>query len=154
MATTTSLAVTTISASRSEQPSVASQILQGVYEVTVSAGAGALAGYMFTLINPVGGAVFGASMALTRLLGNTLADKFLMDQTAMKITAWTLSLIAGVGAGFLAATTLGFAITAWGAIGLTLAMIITSCAIRCMFNGATCCASCLGGLGLALRDRA
>ncbi len=147
------IATTTTSASQLEQPSAASQILQGVYEVGVSAGAGALAGYMFSLINPVGGAVFGASMALTRLIGNALADKFLMNQTAMKITAWALSLIAGVGPGFLAATTLGFAITAWGAIGLTLAMIITSCAIRCVFNGAGCCASCLGGLGLALRER-
>lgn len=144
---------TTTTISRAEPPSAAAQIVQGAYEVAVSAGAGALAGYMFTLINPVGGAVFGTTMALTRLIGSALADKFLMNQTAMKIMAWTLSLLAGVGAGFLAATGLGFAMTVSGAIGMTFAMILTSCAMRCMFTGAGCCAACLGGLGLAVRER-
>lgn len=148
------MAITTsTSTSQLQEPSLASKILEGVYEVSVSAGAGALAGYLFTIINPVGGAIFGATMDLTRLIGDALADKFLMDQTSLKIAAYVVSLIVAAGAGFLVTTALGFPITVLGTIGMVITMAITSFAIRILFHGAGCCSSCLGGLGLALKER-
>jgi hypothetical protein len=142
---------TTITSSQ-ETPSTGAQIFNAIYEIGVSTGAGALAGYFFTIINPVGGAIFGASCALTRTIGGALIDRFVTDPT-LKVAAYAVSFIASIAAGIFVATTAGFPLTVMGSVGMLLAMLVTTCAIRCVTGGAGSCSSALGGAGLALKER-
>jgi hypothetical protein len=143
----------TTSSRAPQSPSQGSQIFNSMYEIGINAGSGALAGWVFGIINPIGGAVFGASYALTHTFASEVAGKLHMDQTAFKVAAWFVSFIASVGVGMLAATVAGFPITILGAVGMILAMLVTSIALRMVISGAGCLSSCLAGAGLATKER-
>jgi len=136
-----------------QTPSTGAQIFKAIYEIGFSSAAGALAGYLFNIINPMGGAVFGASMSLSRHVTSALAERFCMDQTALKVTAYLVSFIASIAVGVFSTTAAGFPLTTLGAVGMVLAMVVSNCFLGVMLGGAGCCASCLGGAGLALRER-
>ncbi len=144
--------MTAVTTPSQETSSTGAKIFNAIYEIGVSTGAAALAGYMFSIINPVGGAVFGATYALTNIIADTVADKVLPNAT-LKVVAYAVSFFASVAAGIFAATTMGFPLTVIGSVGMLLAMIVTSCAIRCVTGGAGCCSNVLGGAGLALKER-
>lgn len=97
--------------------------------VMIGAGVGALGAYLFRIISPPGGAVFGGVYVLTNLLVTRLAEKFCVDQDALKVMTYATSIIAGWAAGILAATVAGFPLTALGGVGMLLAMVITSVVI-------------------------
>ncbi len=123
----------------SQPQSPAMQAATAIAQVFGSAGIGALAGYAFGIINPVGGAVFGATSSLTSTLGNALAEQFGANQTAVKTTLYALSFIASFAVGIAVTTAVGFPITVMGAVGLTLAMAVTTCFIQCVLIGGLCC---------------
>ena len=126
---------TAISSSHVNQPpSCADQILNGLYQIGVSTLSGALAGYLFTIIDPVGGAIFGATSALTGVFANALAERFGMDQTASKIILWSVSFMVSIAAAVLVTTAAGFPLTVLGALGMTCAMIGTSILVRIGIN--------------------
>lgn len=108
-------------------------------QVGTGAAMGALAGYAFSLINPIGGVVFGATSAMTGLLGNAIAQHLGANQTAVKTTLYALPLIASLVAGMVVTTAVGFPITVMGAIGLTLAIAVTSYFVHCLAIGGVCC---------------
>jgi hypothetical protein len=143
----------TTSSRAPQSPSQGSQIFNSIYEIGFNAASGAFAGWAFGIINPIGGAVFGASYALTHALASEVASKLHMDQTALKVAAWFVSFIASFGVGMLAATVAGFPITILGSVGMILAMLITSLALRMVVSGAGCLSSCLAGAGLAAKER-
>ncbi len=143
---------TTNTPSTQQVPSNGAKIFNAIYEIGVTTGAGALAGYLFSIINPVGGAVFGATYAFTNIIANTVADKVLPN-AALKVVACVASFFASVAVGIFAATTIGFPLTVLGSVGMLVAMVVTSCAIRCVTGGAGCCSQLLGGAGLALKER-
>ncbi len=148
------MSIDSTTSSRAQQPpSLGAQIFNSIYEIGVSTGAGALAGWAFGIIDPVGGAVFGASYALTRTLANAFADKLCMGRTALRIAAWVVSFIASVSVGIFVATTAGFPLTVLGSVGMLLAMLVTSIAVRIVVYGASSLSSCVAGAGLAAKER-
>jgi hypothetical protein len=134
-------------------PSLDTQIFNSIYEIGVSTGTGALAGWAFGIIDPVGGAVFGASHALTSTLVNAVADKLNMDHTALKTAACAISFIASVSVGIFATTTAGFPLTVLGSLGMLVAMAVTSIGVRIVVKGAGCLSSCIAGAALAAKER-
>ncbi len=87
------------------------------------AGAGYLAARIFTIANPVTGAVFGtalgASTALLNSFWNKLFDSFTTDKTAKLV----LKLLANMGIAMLATSLAGFAITFKASLLLTGTMV-------------------------------
>src|SRR5580698_9448890 len=81
--------------------SIPVQILSGACKVATSAAIGGLAAYAFSIINPVGGAIFGATSALTGIIADKIANQFSINHTAVKIAVWTVSAIASIGVGLL-----------------------------------------------------
>jgi hypothetical protein len=144
--------MTTTSSTHPTQ-SPGSQLFNTIYEVGFSAAAGALAGYLFYIINPVGGAVFGAAMSLTGHIGAAVVDRLCIDQTALKVAFYAVSFIASVAVGFFATTAAGFPLTVLGSVGMVLTMVITNCVLNIITGSTSRCLQCLGGAGLALKER-
>ncbi len=140
MATTSSTVAHPIPHAPQPRP-LASQILNGLYEIGVHGAAGALAGWACSIIDPVGGAIFGVSSAFTGVLANTLAERCCMDQTAARIAAFAVSFIASIAVGIIVTTAAGFPLTVLGAVGMTLAMLVSSIVVR---FGIACVGGCVG----------
>jgi len=138
---------------RADRYAPSSGVKNSIYEIGISAGAGALAGWVFGIIDPVGGAVFGASYALTSTIGNAIYKKLGMNQTALKIAAALASFAISAGVGIFVATTVGFPVTVLGGIGMVLVMTITSIAVRIVIKGAAHLSACAAGAALAVKER-
>jgi hypothetical protein len=104
-------------------PSQASEAILGLYNVALSGCAGAFAAWAYTLINPIGGAVFGIAAGCANSLGSVIANSLPVNETAAKTAAHFLTFLASLGIGAFAATLAGFHITLMGAVALSLAMI-------------------------------
>lgn len=126
-----------------DQPTTpAGQVITEIYHIGVSAGAGALAGLVFGIVNPVGGAIFGAAYAVTSLIGRALINCLPIEEAAAKTALHVASFILSIGIGIIATTYVGFTLTALGAIGMLFAMIPTAIFLKC--TGA-CIAGCPNG---------
>jgi hypothetical protein len=155
----------TITQANRGDSSCSNPIFKKIYEIGVTTAAGALAGHVFGIINPVGGAVFGASCALTWTLADAISDKvfavpapgshseFIMNRTALKTAAWFVSLAVSIGVGIFAATTAGFPLTVLGGVGMLLTMAVTSIAMRVVGQVSKCLFACTGGAALACKER-
>jgi len=118
--------------------SPAGEVVTGLYQIGISAGAGALAGYAFSLIHPIGGAIFGATFAVVNSIGTSLANQFGMNEEATKTALYAVSYIISTLAGAFATTTLGFPLTFLSGVVMTFGMIITTqiveIAAKCIAN--------------------
>ena len=112
-------------------PSFASEAVPRAYHIAFSGAAGAFAGWVFNIIDPVGGAVFGVASYCASSLGRALTNVLHPNETAAKTTAHFLTFIASLAVGALAVSLAGFEITLMGAVGLSLAMtaVVLSLAI-------------------------
>jgi hypothetical protein len=117
-----------------------------VYNIGVSTGTGALAGWAFGIIHPVGGAIFGASYALTNTFAHLFADKFCADRTALKTAVWVISFMASISVGIFATTVAGFSLNLFSGVGMVLAMIVTSIAAQAI-------PPCIAGATLVAKER-
>lgn len=141
---------TTIQSGRGS--SCGGQIFNHVREIAENTATGALAGYLLGVIDPVGGAVFGASYAVTMTIADAISNKFIdMNKTALKITAFFVSAVVSAGVGIFVATTAGFPLTVLGGIGMLLTMAATSIAARLVFRSPL--PACAGGAALACKER-
>ncbi len=122
--------------------SVPVQVLGGIFRVAGSAVIGGLAAYAFSIINPVGGAIFGATSALTSIVADKIANQFSINHTAVKVAVWIVSAMASIGIGLAVTTAVGFPLTVVGAIGMTAAMLATSIVVH-LVAGIACCSTCL-----------
>jgi hypothetical protein len=120
-------------------PSCASEAVLGLYNIALSGGAGALAAWAFTIIDPIGGAIFGVASALTNSLGRVMAN-VPGTEAAVKTAVHFLTFIASLAVGAAAVTLAGFQITLMSAVGLSLAMIPAWIAVSCSANCIGCCA--------------
>lgn len=116
-----------------------------IYEVVFNAGAGAYAAYLFTLVNPVGGAIFGVTRTVTsiivsRALDHPRAARFIDNSTEGRTLKTAINFFAGLGAAWAVMAFAGFPITFSATIGLFLATIpatfIIACILGC-FNSAS-----------------
>ncbi len=139
-----------VEASRSNNhPSIAQLIKEGVYAVGLSAGIGALAGYAFEIIHPVGGLVFGAASTLTIVIGRVILSRIDEDNVALKVATYVGTVIASIAAGVIAVTALGFPLTVGSFILLTLGMVVTGYAFPHILQASKCYSACIGGAVLA-----
>jgi hypothetical protein len=143
----------TVNSNTDAPRSAGAQFIDSIYHVGLGAGVGALTGYVFGIINPAGGAIFGAVSTLTSIFATAIADQFCMNQTALKVGVVIASFIASIGIGILVTSALGFSLTIPGAIGMVLAMVVTKIAASIVIGGATCFSACAAGAGLAARER-
>lgn len=98
---------------------------------------------MLHIINPVGGAVFGAASALTGIVVNSFVQKPEITQTANKVALWAVTVAARIGAGMLAVAAAGFTLTVTSAVGMSIAILVSLVVVH---FGIGCCAACCGGL--------
>lgn len=99
-------------------------ISAGIGRIAFHAAAGAVAGLAFGLINPIGGAIFGAAVAASGMLGRAVIDSLSIQEegvkTALRITLFIISIKLGIAATAL----IGFTMSTFGAIGMVLSMTV------------------------------
>ena len=121
----------TTAAAFNQPTTPASRAIVNMYNIGVTAGAGALAGLVFGIINPIGGAIFGATTATAYLIGKTINNSLSPQdpgaKTALDVAAFVLS----IGLGIMAATYAGFTLTALGAIGMVFAIVLVEPFVKC-----------------------
>ena len=132
-----------------QPPSIPQLIMEGIYTVGVSAGTGALTGYVFGIINPVGGLVFGVTNALVGTIGRGLISRISEENSALKVAAYVLTAIVSIGASVAAVAALGFPLTIGSFILLSLGMLVTGIAIELVLAASKCYSACIGGAVLA-----
>ncbi|MCX6989615.1 MAG: hypothetical protein NTX49_00895 [Chlamydiae bacterium] len=107
--------------------------------INANAGLGYIAGSVFTIINPIGGAVFGATFALT----NMVADGILgavgcNSNTALKIAKFVIAGALSAVAATFAVAAVGFPITFTAAAMLVGGMVLVNMAITMAIKAACC----------------
>lgn len=116
----------------------------------VNSAIGAFAAAAFTTINPVAGAIFGATSTLGTHAINWVLDKTGMTENsaAGKIIQFAIAFFGSIAIGVLAASAAGFSITFVGGLILTACMIGTTIAVS-LVAGA-CTSSAIVATGIAL----
>ena len=131
-------------------------IFNGAYDALFYAASGFLGGYFFSLIDPIGGAVFGTASLIAETVTNTLISRSGLN-SCLRTLLWAGAFFANIAAGAFIASSLGFPITLTTACILTFAMIPASLVAKPLLNmalfGAKCAAACIGGGLLAIKDR-
>jgi|GEM_PF-2877126 len=112
--------------------------------IGANASVGYIAGSVFTIINPIGGAIFGATYFLTNLLTDViLGSAGCNNNTALKIAKFVISGVLGAVAATFTVAALGFPITFTAAAMLAGGMALVNWPIKSIIN---CC--CQGSTGL------
>lgn len=107
------------------------QIINEIYNLGISAGAGALAGLVFGIVAPAGGAIFGVTQAASNLVGRVIVNALPIQETSAKVTLRVASFILSIGIGIIATTYAGFTLTTLGSIGMIFAMLPTGIFLAC-----------------------
>lgn len=97
---------------------------------------GAIGAGVFTVINPVGGAIFGAVSTLSQHLILQILNhaEYEENESAAKIINYAVSFFSSIAIGALVASAVGFPITFTGGVVLTACMMATSLAIILLFG--------------------
>jgi hypothetical protein len=129
-------------------------MLKQNFNILTSIASGYLAGLTFSIINPIGGAIFGATGAFTNITLWYLVSKLDISSTTAKTILYGLSFIASMAIAGAVTTAVGFPITFVGAISLTFAMLVTYIAVSMVAVGIICCNGCFLGaiLGVTVSD--
>lgn len=100
------------------------------------AATGALAGHLFSLVTPVGGAAFGAAMGIASAFAAAGLDRMFGDSTNEKIVKYVGRFLLSIAAGVGAALAIGAKLTMINGIYLSILMIpvsfITVFALGCI----------------------
>jgi hypothetical protein len=118
--------------------------------IGVSAGVGALAAVAFTVINPIGGAIFGATGALTGIVTNCIMDALghdTMDARAFRITKLIITGVLSAVAATFAIALAGVPITFTAVATLIAGMFIVNLVVPDILNCIACCAEGAFGSG-------
>jgi hypothetical protein len=110
--------------------------------IGANASVGYIAGSVFTIINPIGGAIFGATYFLTNLVTDViLGSAGSNNNTALKIAKFVISGVLGAVAATFAVASVGFPITFTAAAllggGMALVSLPIKSIINCCFQGST-----------------
>lgn len=131
---------------------LSAELSAAAYYAVKYAGTGYLSGCIFSLINPIGSAVYGAASVISEMALVYLGSQFELSG-CLKSLFVTTAFFASMAIGALVTTSIGFPITFAVAIDLTLAMIMTTLAMKMALFGAKCAAACIGGGVLVIKDR-
>jgi hypothetical protein len=119
--------------------------------IGANASLGYIAGSVFTIINPIGGAIFGATYALTSVVADGILGAVgCNNNTALKIAKFVISGVLGAVAATFTVAAVGFPITFAAAAMLIGGMTLVSLAIQLIFKcfKCTCCTTTLIGVGV------
>ncbi len=116
--------------------------------------AGAVAAGLFTMISPLGGAIFGVSYLLSNRLIHWICDKIncCPDSLIFKVAQFALSTIGGIAASVLITTAVGFPMTMMTGIILTVAAIGVTMAALLTLGGCLCSSAVATGIALGAND--
>ncbi|MBS0652990.1 MAG: hypothetical protein JSR39_05615 [Verrucomicrobia bacterium] len=142
-----------------QQPkSCASQVATLAFQTGAEAAIGALAAAAFTTINPVAGAVFGATAGLTGGMTSIIFDQTGLTENwglAGKVARIGLGVILGALAGLAVTTAAGFPITFAAAAVLTAASLATAVAGVLVVGSCLCfTVCCVAAIGAMASSRA
>ncbi|MBS0606837.1 MAG: hypothetical protein KF898_08895 [Parachlamydiales bacterium] len=137
-----------------QQPtSCASQVATLAFQTGAEAAIGALAAAAFTTINPVAGAIFGATAGMTGGITSIIFDQTGLTENwglAGKVARIGLGVILGSLAGYAVATAAGFPITFAAAAILTAASLATAVAgvlvVGSCLCFTVCCVAAIGAI--------
>lgn len=121
------------------------------FRLVASSTAGALAGWTFNLIHPMGGAIFGGVFAITDVLSENLLAYVFDDSAQGKALKIAFSLFANLVAATFITTLAGYTITVMSGIGLTMGMLAVAFAVGFL---AHCCPCLKPLLGMKNDDQA
>lgn len=141
--------MTTQALDRNSNPTISFNIPSNlVVQGAIMGASGAAAGALFTLIDPLGGAIFGVSSFLSNRLIHWTIEKVgcCPANPVFKTAQLVLSLIVGIGAGILITTAAGFPMTFAAGVGLTIALIGTAIATILALGGCWCSSAITTGL--------
>lgn len=98
---------------------------------------GVLAGHIFSLITPLGGAVFGGVQALASTLTDNLLEAVFppSDSLAVKIIRAAIPIIAGIAAAALAVSLCGFPVTFTASLALSSSLLLTEALAELCYYG-------------------
>ena len=140
------------------QLSCAAMACSGIAHIAGQAGIGYLTGSVFSIINPVGGAIFGATNALTNIAADIVINAVgsnRINNVALLIAKLVISGILGAVAATFAVAAAGFPITFAAAAMLIGGIVVVDIAIEAIL-GCCLCVTALSaaGLGAALTPTA
>ena len=136
------------------QPSLATQCVttlgQGAFCIVANTGAGYIAGSAFSIINPIGGAIFGGSYALTSMVADGIMNAVgcnKVNNVALQIAKLVIANVLGAVAATFAVAAAGFPITFAAAAMLVGGMFAISMVITAVV--ACCICGCVGATAVA-----
>jgi hypothetical protein len=117
-------------ATQSSTPHYAAQMAM------INAGIGAFTAAIFTSINPIAGAIFGATSSLGTHAINWLLDKAAIpvDNNAGRIIRFAATFFGGIAIGAILLSAVGLPLTFVGGLVLTVGMLGTAFAINLMLG--------------------
>ena len=123
---------------------LASEALGAAAVTGACAGTGYIAGSLFTIIDPVGGALFGATFALTEAVTGRIMDALGRNRNdiACKIAKFAIPMILSTVAAIAVVAAAGFPITLGGAAALIGCMFVTAIAVGGIIGTCVLVASC------------
>ncbi len=108
------------------QPTNSEMVANGILNVSFHASTGALAGYLFTLITPVGGAIFGAVRSVSSMvIGKTLGN-FFGNTTSEKTVRFAVKFFGSILVALAVTIAAGFSFTFSAGVMLSLCMVPTA----------------------------
>jgi hypothetical protein len=124
------------------QPPFAIQLLSNTVKVVACGATGYIAAMVFSIVDPVGGAIFGVSSTASGIVIEFLVEKLGISSTCAKVAFFAFTFIASTAIATAITTASGFPITFLGSIGLTIAMFVTAVTITIVVSGILCCSGC------------
>jgi hypothetical protein len=140
--------------SQPSSPSLAWRLCENIPSVVVSTCMGSFGGWVFNIISPLGGAIFGATAVISSIIIEHHAEKKWGDcnicvKGVIKIVSWFL----GFGIAALVTNIFGIAISLSAAVNLTAAMLTTSFAVQIIASNILFFSMCLCSTALHLLCR-
>jgi hypothetical protein len=134
----------------SSDRSFASKLIDAASKTATLGACGYFAGHVFSLIDPVGGAIFGVTAAVSHRLSGYILDKFQISSILLGSFAYNAAYFTGIGIGAAVTTTAGFPIAFSTTVVLNAVIILTYALARSILSNS---ANCIGGAALAIKDR-
>jgi hypothetical protein len=111
----------------SDRP-ITSELINTISAISKAATAGVFgyfAGHVFSLIDPIGGAIFGVTAHMSRRFSTYILDKLDISNLAMKIAVYVTAYFASIGTAVAVTAAAGFPIALSNALVLNSAILIT-----------------------------
>ena len=118
----------TTSTSHNPSETLKTRELLSAYDLGLRTASGALGAYLFSIISPIGGAIFGLASSIVCTMGYTSLDP--VQDPIIKLALYAPMLFCGIATGMIAVSAAGFPLTFVSAFSLSLAMVPALCIVE------------------------